>query len=246
MPFDWWTLALQTINFLVLVWLLQRFLYRPVLAAIDARRATLRRAEDPAKEARRAAQAAAEARTAELAEIEASRRSILASAEDGAKARGERVLAEARAEAEGIVARARGQIDQERREAAIAIREQAARLAGALARGLLRDVPKPPADVFLEVLAPHLAAVATAEVERLKAEGGAIEVACQPPLDDAAATLWRHRLEQRFGAVPIRFVAAPAMLAGARISFSGSRLEASWDDAVSRAEKELTDDAQTW
>jgi F-type H+-transporting ATPase subunit b len=37
MLIDWFTVAAQAINFLVLVWLLKRFLYRPVLAAIDAR-----------------------------------------------------------------------------------------------------------------------------------------------------------------------------------------------------------------
>ena len=34
MRIDWWTLALQAANFLVLVWLLQHFLYRPVQAII--------------------------------------------------------------------------------------------------------------------------------------------------------------------------------------------------------------------
>jgi F-type H+-transporting ATPase subunit b len=37
MLIDWFTVAAQAINFLVLVWLLKRFLYKPVLAAIDAR-----------------------------------------------------------------------------------------------------------------------------------------------------------------------------------------------------------------
>ena len=37
MHIDWWTIALQTVNFVILVWLLQRFLYRPVLR--DDRRA---------------------------------------------------------------------------------------------------------------------------------------------------------------------------------------------------------------
>lgn len=36
---DWSTLALQTVNFTILVWLLHRFLYRPVLRLLDARRA---------------------------------------------------------------------------------------------------------------------------------------------------------------------------------------------------------------
>jgi F-type H+-transporting ATPase subunit b len=34
---DWFTVGAQAVNFLILVWLLQRYLYRPVLAAIDAR-----------------------------------------------------------------------------------------------------------------------------------------------------------------------------------------------------------------
>ena len=37
MLIDWFTVGAQVVNFLILVWLLQRYLYRPVLAAIDAR-----------------------------------------------------------------------------------------------------------------------------------------------------------------------------------------------------------------
>jgi len=37
MLIDWFTVGAQVINFLILVWLLKRFLYKPVLAAIDER-----------------------------------------------------------------------------------------------------------------------------------------------------------------------------------------------------------------
>lgn len=37
MLIDWFTVAAQVVNFLVLVWLLKRFLYKPVLNAIDER-----------------------------------------------------------------------------------------------------------------------------------------------------------------------------------------------------------------
>ncbi|MDB5977385.1 MAG: H+-transporting two-sector ATPase, subunit [Nevskia sp.] len=37
MLIDWFTVAVQLLNFLVLVWLMKRFLYQPVLAAIAAR-----------------------------------------------------------------------------------------------------------------------------------------------------------------------------------------------------------------
>jgi F-type H+-transporting ATPase subunit b len=34
---DWFTVGAQALNFLILVWLMKRFLYKPVLAAIDVR-----------------------------------------------------------------------------------------------------------------------------------------------------------------------------------------------------------------
>lgn len=37
MLIDWFTVIAQVINFLILVWLLKRFLYRPILNAIDTR-----------------------------------------------------------------------------------------------------------------------------------------------------------------------------------------------------------------
>lgn len=55
MLIDWFTVAAQVINFLVLMWLLKRFLYAPVLRAIDAREtgiaARLAEAETKQKEA---------------------------------------------------------------------------------------------------------------------------------------------------------------------------------------------------
>ena len=41
MDIDWFTVIAQIINFLILVWLLKRFLYKPVLNAIDEREKTI-------------------------------------------------------------------------------------------------------------------------------------------------------------------------------------------------------------
>ncbi len=37
MLINWFTVGAQAINFLILVWLLKRFLYKPILHAIDER-----------------------------------------------------------------------------------------------------------------------------------------------------------------------------------------------------------------
>ena len=37
MLIDWFTVGAQALNFIILVWLLKRFLYKPILDAVDAR-----------------------------------------------------------------------------------------------------------------------------------------------------------------------------------------------------------------
>jgi len=58
MSIDWITVIAQIANFLVLVWLLKRFLYRPILDGIDAREAEISRRMAEAGEAQKKAQAA--------------------------------------------------------------------------------------------------------------------------------------------------------------------------------------------
>ncbi|MGA8050640.1 MAG: F0F1 ATP synthase subunit B, partial [Burkholderiales bacterium] len=52
MQIDTTSFILQLVNFAVLVWILHRFLYRPVLAAIDRRRAAIDKSMSDAKSVR--------------------------------------------------------------------------------------------------------------------------------------------------------------------------------------------------
>src|SRR6516225_7501503 len=81
MQIDWWTLGLQAVNALVLVWLLAHFLFRPVVDAIGARQKAAGQvlADAPAAQAE-----ADKLRAAAKAEIEAERRSEAFAAEDRA------------------------------------------------------------------------------------------------------------------------------------------------------------------
>ncbi|SIS53502.1 ATP synthase F0 subcomplex B subunit [Zobellia uliginosa] len=58
MKIDWFTVIAQIINFLVLMWLLKHFLYRPILASIDERETNIKKqlleAESQKKEAAKA------------------------------------------------------------------------------------------------------------------------------------------------------------------------------------------------
>jgi F-type H+-transporting ATPase subunit b len=60
MRIDWWTLALQTVNVLILIWILGRFFFRPVADIVARRQEEANRLLSDADAARRAAAEARE------------------------------------------------------------------------------------------------------------------------------------------------------------------------------------------
>jgi len=56
MGLDWWTFTAQIVNLFVLIWLLKRFLYRPILEAIDKRQAEINAQVKSAQQAKEEAE----------------------------------------------------------------------------------------------------------------------------------------------------------------------------------------------
>src|SRR5579859_4408924 len=102
MLIDWFTVGAQILNFLVLVWLLKRFLYKPILDAIDARE--MRIAAELADAA--ATRTAAERERGEFqrksSALNEQRDAILASATDEAKLQRETLIAQAQQAADAL------------------------------------------------------------------------------------------------------------------------------------------------
>ncbi|WP_291296905.1 F0F1 ATP synthase subunit delta [Elioraea sp.] len=86
MQIDWVTVAAQIVNFLVLVWLLQRVLYRPLARALKAREEQVRSSLREAEAARETAEAEAEAHRRARRDLEDERQARLAAAEQEADA----------------------------------------------------------------------------------------------------------------------------------------------------------------
>lgn len=77
MQIDWLTVAAQIVNFLVLVWLLQRFLYRPITDAMARREERIESRLAEAKDARAKVEAEAEQLREKQEKLEASREEVL-------------------------------------------------------------------------------------------------------------------------------------------------------------------------
>lgn len=114
MQIDWFTVGAQIANFLILVFLLKRFLYGPVIRAMDARQ---KRVTDRLREAEEREEAADE-RQQELEEkhrdLDARRAEFLEEARQEAGDRRHELLAEVREEVEAHRQRWRRELDQER------------------------------------------------------------------------------------------------------------------------------------
>lgn len=99
---DWFTFGAQILNFLILVYLLKRFLYAPIINTMDSREqkisARFREAGDRKKQAEQEAEALGKQRN----ELEARRREIIGEAKEEAGMEKQKLMQQARQETEAI------------------------------------------------------------------------------------------------------------------------------------------------
>lgn len=100
MLIDNFTVIAQLINFLILVWLLKRFLYQPVLRAIDAREARLQKQQQEAQDEQDRARELKRELEEEKNELQQQRDSLLEQARTDARKHKEEKLKQARSEIE--------------------------------------------------------------------------------------------------------------------------------------------------
>jgi F-type H+-transporting ATPase subunit b len=244
MHLDWWTIGLQTINFGILVWLLHRFLYKPVLAMIDARKAEVRRQLDAVRDVEQKAKTQLASVEAERAGIAAERESALkaatAQAQELAKAR----RAQAEREAQALIDATRKTLAGEREKALDEARRLALDLGADFAQRLLAEVPmKYRAEAWIERIEQHLNALSQTERDALVrqlADGKKLMVVTACALPSATTELWKERLRRSVGAADgVTFEVDPDLIAGAELHFPTAILRFSWQSALMAARTEV-------
>jgi len=126
---DFFKLGFQIVNFLILLWLLRRFAYKPVLGMIDERRRRITKGLEDAEAAERDRQLAQAEREAAVAEARQEAQAMIARAGKIAEDSRAEIMAGARAEADKLIARAREEINGEKEKAMAELRAQVAELA---------------------------------------------------------------------------------------------------------------------
>lgn len=140
MQIDWFTVGAQIVNFMVLVWLLQHFLYGPITRAMDRREAAIAARLQDAEDRKRAAESEATAYREKQAALEDQRDQWLGAAREEADALRRSLEEEARHE----VAAKRGdwlrQLVDQQRTFLEDLRRRTAEYVVALARRALGDL----------------------------------------------------------------------------------------------------------
>lgn len=160
MHIDWWTLGLQTINVLILIWLLQRFLLRPVADVIAARQAATAKSMTDAEAIKAGAVAERQKAAATAAEIASGRNAALKAAATDGDAVKAAIIADGRAEVKMLREAAMAEIDRARKEAEAANRMHIQALAIEIAHRLFERLPEEArVGGFIDGLADAIAAL---------------------------------------------------------------------------------------
>jgi F-type H+-transporting ATPase subunit b len=247
MLIDWFTVGAQALNFIILVWLLKRFLYKPILNAIDAREKLIaaKLADADAKEAETQKERDAFQRKNEA--FDQQRAALMSKATDEAAAERRKLLDEAREAADALSAKRQETLRSDARSLNRAIRRRTQQEVFAIARRALTDL----AGASLE---ERVAAVFT---QRLRTMDGkvketfalALKTASGPALVRSAFDLpekQRAAIQKSFdetfsSQIQIRFETAPDLVGGVELTANGQKLAWSIADYLAALEKSVGD-----
>ncbi|MEO8144939.1 MAG: F0F1 ATP synthase subunit delta [Betaproteobacteria bacterium] len=230
MLIDWFTVGAQAVNFLVLAWLLKRFLYRPILDAVDARekRIATELADADAKKAE--ALKERDDFGKKNAEFDQQRASLLAKATTEATSERDRLLQEARKAADALSAKRQEALRSEAGQLNQVLARHARDEVFAIARKALSDLASTSleerlAEIFVRRLRAMDAASKAAFGKVLGNAAGPALVRSAFDLPAAQRAEIQKSLNEAFSAeIGIRFETAPDLVGGIELGANGQKL----------------------
>jgi len=240
MQMDWTTFLLEMINFLVLVWLLQHFFYRPVLGVLDARQARVQAIRGEAAALRREAEALKAQYEAGLAGWRDEQEQARQRLEHELVQERARRLDELKLALAGEEAKNRARVDaaalaretiQSRQAAAAAYRAAALMLQRLASPALTAQIVRVFAEDFAAL--PEDGRTTLQQAVMALTEDETIDIASAHPLDDATRLELTKDLESAAGRpLEVHFRETPELIAGLRVSVGQCRLDASLADEL--------------
>jgi F-type H+-transporting ATPase subunit b len=239
MLIDWFTVVAQTANFLILVWLLKRYLYRPILNAIDAREQGIAAQLADATEKSSQALAEREEFIQKNKELDANRGTVLGQLTAEVAAERERLFEAARRDADSLRAKQQDGLQREYQSLSTELARRTQSEVFSIARQTLGDLAG-------EGLEERMAEVFVARLQQLDEE---TKRALHSPdaLVRSAFELTTAQREEIASAVKtvlgaeiqVSFELAPGLVSGLELIVQGQKVAWSVNDYLASLEKSV-------
>jgi F-type H+-transporting ATPase subunit b len=247
MLIDWFTVGAQALNFFILVWLLKRFLYQPILNAIDAREKGIAAQLTQADAKKAEAITERDQFRSKNAEFDKERAALLTAATSAAQAQRAQLQDEARRAADALRTQRQAALRSEHQHLQGEIERLVSEEAFAIARKMLQDL----AGVALE---ERIVDVFLQRLHELKTDGNSDFVkALRLPAPDLTALVrsafglskQQHKaIRQALSAlceaeIVIEFEVAPGLIGGIEVSANGQKVVWSMQSHLGELEKSV-------
>ena len=230
MLIDWFTVGAQALNFLVLVWVLKHFLYKPILDAIAAREKGVAAKLSDADAKTKEAQKQRDDFEGKNKAFDEQRAALLSKATDEAKTEHDRLFGDARKEADSFRATQAAALKSDQAKLGKEITQTASKEVFAIARKTL-------ADLATDSLEERVGAVFTRRLGEMDGKsketmGAALRNSKDPAVVQSAfempaeqrATI-QNALNETFSAeIRVRFEAVPDRICGIELSSGGQKI----------------------
>jgi F-type H+-transporting ATPase subunit b len=245
MLIDWFTVGAQALNFLILVWLLKRFLYKPILNAVDAREKRIAKELADADAKKAEAQKEHEEFQHKNEEFDRQRAGLLSKATDEAKAERQRLLEEARKAADALSAKREESLRNDALNLSQTIARRTQQEVFAITRKTLADLATTSLEERIgEVFDRRLRALddkaksVLGEALKKDSEPALIRSAFDLPAAQQAAI--QNALNETFSAeIRVRFETAPDLVSGIELTTNGQKVAWSISDYLASLERSV-------
>jgi F-type H+-transporting ATPase subunit b len=243
MLIDWFTVGAQALNFLILVWLMRHFLYRPILHAIDTREKKIAAELADADAKRAQAQKDRDEFQHKNEAFDQQRAALLAKATDEANTERQRLLDEARKAADALSAKRSEALKNDAKNLNQAIARRTQTEVFAIARKAL-------ADLATTSLEERMGDVFTRRIREMdgnakEALGAALKTAAEPAVVRSAFDLpaeerakIQNAINETFSAdIHLRFETTSDLVSGIELTANGQKVAWSIADYLTSLEK---------
>jgi len=245
MLIDWFTVIAQVINFLILVWLLKRFLYKPILNAVDAREKKvadeLKNAD--AKEAE--AQKEKEEFKRKNEEFDQQRNALLKKAKEEAQAERQRLFEDVREEASDLRAKQQEALRNEGQNLSQEIGRQTQQEVFSIARKILTDLTETSleeraVDVFVQRLRNLQDNEKKQLASALSTSPGQVLIRTAFDLPQTQRDSIKKAIKETLGIeIQPRFETAPDLVSGIELNTDGQKVAWSIADYLTSMQKSI-------